>query len=108
MKSKYAELRDMPIDQVRDQIADMTGIRVLDENDQAQALLLVGHIRKRTDGHVTVLGFTTNWRCIFGTPDLRCGHDNGAEWIPEGRTFADAICRAALFAIHEIDVWDDV
>jgi hypothetical protein len=40
------------------------------------------------DGHLTLLRFTTGWKCMIGTPELRYGD--------EGTQVADLIAHASL------------
>ena len=35
--------------------------------------------RKKHDGHLTIMKFTTGWKAFFGTPDLDSG--KGRLWI---------------------------
>src|SRR5262245_37806797 len=51
---------------------------------------LVGVAEQVSDGHFTVMRFTTNWRVGFCTPEDR--EEISRMW--EGRTFAEAALRA--------------
>ena len=52
--------------------------------------------KKYTDGHYTILKFTTGYKAGFGTPDIRSGGDDvNIEAIP----MSDTIMGAVLFAI---------
>jgi hypothetical protein len=59
---------------------------------------LVAEAKKRRDGHLTILKFTTNWRVDFGTLDF--GADDYFETydlilnMPVGRTFEEAAANA--------------
>lgn len=46
------------------------------------------------DGHFTLMKFTTNWRCCFGTPNLREDIDRMAE----GKTAQEAVLKALTTA----------
>lgn len=65
-----------------------------------QILQLVA--RKRSDGHVTIMRFTTNWRVGFDTPnDLYAPNV-----MHSGKTFAEAAIKALAFAAIETgELW---
>lgn len=55
-----------------------------------------------SDGHVTIMKFTTNWRVGFGTPNTRCD----ICLMFEGKTFEEAAEKAIAYG-HRVDVdWD--
>jgi hypothetical protein len=45
-----------------------------------------------SDGHLTIMRFTTNWRVWFGTP----GDRGEIQAAPKGRTFQEAAWKALL------------
>jgi hypothetical protein len=52
---------------------------------------LIATANEISDGHLTILRFTTNWRVGFGT------HEDGykdIDYIPSGKTFAEAAMKA--------------
>lgn len=53
--------------------------------------------RKRSDGHVTIMRFTTNWRVGFDTPDDLLAPNV----MHSGKTFAEAAIKALAFAAIE-------
>jgi hypothetical protein len=52
---------------------------------------LIRHAENHSDGHLTIMKFTTNWRVGFFTPDDR----DYIESMAVGRTFEEA-AKAAL------------
>jgi hypothetical protein len=52
---------------------------------------LIQHAENHSDGHLTIMKFTTNWRVGFFTP---YSHDDVQD-LNEGRTFEEA-AKAAL------------
>lgn len=68
--------------------------------DIRAAWLVVEKLRERSDGHFTLLAFTTNWRAGWMTPveddRLDCYHRFAVADTP-----ALAICRAALKSLAE-------
>lgn len=57
--------------------------------------------RMVSDGHLTIMRFTTNWRVGFGTPD---GRDSIYFNMSVGRTFEEAL-RKAVAALGRRAVW---
>jgi Phage ABA sandwich domain len=76
--------------------------------DLSAAWRVVEHLRARSDGHFTLLAFTTNWRAGWATPDpddiypatleetVTGEHDASFRRYVKARTPALAICRAAV------------
>jgi hypothetical protein len=61
-------------------------------NDESEIFRrLVEHANEQTDGHLTIMKFTTNWRVGFGTPL----HRYEIQLMAEGKTFSEA-AKAAL------------
>ena len=54
------------------------------------------------DGHFTLLKFTTNWRCCFGTPS-EINHNFTAE-MAEGKTPDEAMAKAMEKNINSFDI----
>lgn len=68
------------------------------EINNLNLLHLAIHIAdKLSDGHFTLLKFTTNWRAGFFTPDSR----EDIQKLFEGETMRDAILNAILDKINE-------
>jgi hypothetical protein len=68
------------------------------ENREA-AELVVEAIRDERSGHYTLLAFTTGWKALGHTPDVRSGYPTGDlefSRLETAPTPAVAICRAAL------------
>jgi len=67
------------------------------KNDFELFARLVDMADRSSDGHLTVMKFTTNWRVGFVTPD---GRDGIAD-MPVGNTFAEAARKALGEVIPE-------
>jgi hypothetical protein len=61
--------------------------------------VLLDVARRRYDGHLTIMRFTTNWRVCFGTPEDR----DDIEAMSEGDTFVEAAGRALWKAALYVD-----
>ena len=55
--------------------------------DAEALLILTARANKYHDGHFTLLKFTTNWRCQFGTCEC-------IKYMPVGDTMVEAIAAA--------------
>ena len=104
MKRLATAIQEASFEELRDLVARRTGIVVRDRRDRERAYELLDRVRKLTDGHVTLLGFTTNWRCCFATIDVRADYEFGVEWMPHGRTDVEAICCAAACELLGLDL----
>ena len=68
-------------------------------SDSLHSELLIQAIRERQDGHFTLLAFTTGWKALGHTPDVRSGHPAGSvefSRLASANTRALAISRCAL------------
>jgi hypothetical protein len=61
-----------------------------DQNERALLEAAIALARLISDGHLTIMRFTTNWRVGFFTADHRA--ENSA--LSEGATLAEALCNA--------------
>lgn len=95
-----ADIGTLSPDEILEQIAENTRIRIEGSDDWRNAAILIDHIRDLSDGHVALLGCPTGWRCYFGTVGRPAneGHD---DWMPKGAV--EAICRAALCVMANVD-----
>jgi len=63
-----------------------------------ESLDLLQHLeavaKKKFDGHLTIMRFTTNWRVGF----LQPGDRDEIELMPEGRSFEEAALKALVDA----------
>lgn len=47
------------------------------------------------DGHMTIMRFTTGWKCVFGTPDLGNVEERETVWrLPTFRSMSEAVVDA--------------
>lgn len=60
--------------------------------DLAALLAMAEYIaEKRHDGHLTMLRFTTHWKCMFGTPNLDTGARDEVHALQGAPTLRDAL-----------------
>lgn len=69
--------------------------------DLRTAWQIVEKLRKWSDGHFTLLAFTTNWRAGWDTPDPEDAFDGSFRRFVVAETAPLAICLAALKATEE-------
>ncbi len=64
---------------------------------------LISIANEKYDGHFTLMKFTTNWRCCFGTiwDSLQ-----GTNFMAEGKTMQEAINNCIYGDINYIDIAD--
>jgi hypothetical protein len=53
--------------------------------------LLEAVAKRRADGHITILKFTTGWKCMVGTPDLNSGCRKEIRNLQSYKTLREAI-----------------
>lgn len=68
--------------------------KIFEKGDELDHALLIArnYANKFSDGHFTLMKFTTNWRCCFRTINLREEIEN----MPSGKKASDAIFNAIV------------
>lgn len=84
-------------------IAETTRIEIHDQDDWANAGRLLDHARELADGRVTLVGFPSGWRCYLGAMEQPIRTEADAAWMPRGASAVEAICRAALCRMANVD-----
>jgi len=66
---------------------------------------LISIANQKYDGHFTLMKFTTDWRCCFGTiwDSLR-----GTEFMAKGKTMHEAIINCIDGDINYLDIADQL
>jgi hypothetical protein len=60
------------------------------DDDVALMDSLIQLANEKSDGHMTIMKFTTNWRVSLGTPSEADGLREDIDQMPVGKSFAEA------------------